>query len=315
MQNESLTLAWDAPTSNGGLPLTSYIIERQGPGPGWTEVARVDPVANSIRINNLKKEEEYNFRVSAENKAGRGDAVKTAYSIKMQKYADVPGAPRELTMYDRQNAIILEWKTPSDGGSPIFNYVIERSTNSGRFTPIGRVSAYDTYFKDVNNQEGLYEYRVYAENECGIGQYSSLGPIRIIGEEKPPRPTKPEIVSFTNNSITLQWNTPKTKKPINNFKIQAKSNYGWSVVAEKVWGSPFTVSDLLEGVKYQFKIAAVTKQGEGEFSEPSDSIVLRESIKEVAPVISGVSDIYVKKGDDAKIECNIGGVPLPTVNW
>lgn len=64
-------LAWNPPRRDGGAPITGYIVEKKPKGsPVWEEAARVEGGDTRATVPGLKDGEEYEFRVTAVNKAG-----------------------------------------------------------------------------------------------------------------------------------------------------------------------------------------------------------------------------------------------------
>lgn len=69
-----MELAWDAPTKDGGAPITEYIIEKKRKGSvQWTKAAVVDGDKTSGKATGLENGETYQFRVRAVNIAGPGE--------------------------------------------------------------------------------------------------------------------------------------------------------------------------------------------------------------------------------------------------
>lgn len=69
--SKSVTIEWDAPDSNGGTEITSYIIEKLlTKSSQWSRVATLDSYCLSYCIDNLRETAELNFRVVAENAIG-----------------------------------------------------------------------------------------------------------------------------------------------------------------------------------------------------------------------------------------------------
>ena len=70
---DSMTLTWSPPKTDGGSPITGYVVERREPGrTGWTVVNRAPVTSLTYTVPNLRDGADYEFRVTAENKAGLG---------------------------------------------------------------------------------------------------------------------------------------------------------------------------------------------------------------------------------------------------
>lgn len=69
------TLSWQAPYSDGGSPITGYVIEKKEQyGTRWIRVNKWPENVTEFTVPELKNGLTYEFRVSAENKAGMGKA-------------------------------------------------------------------------------------------------------------------------------------------------------------------------------------------------------------------------------------------------
>ena len=79
-----MTVAWDMPDSDGGLPITGYVIERRDAKGGWITAGTVDSHARSFKISTLLEGNEYFIRVMAENAAGTGLPVETAQPVEVR---------------------------------------------------------------------------------------------------------------------------------------------------------------------------------------------------------------------------------------
>ena len=71
LTDTTVTLTWKPPKSDGGQPLTGYIIEcRDAKRSTWTKVDKVEPNITSYVVQNLTTGTDYYFRVFAENVEG-----------------------------------------------------------------------------------------------------------------------------------------------------------------------------------------------------------------------------------------------------
>src|SRR5438093_1289947 len=163
----SVTLSWQAP-SNGGSPITNYKIYRSsssGTEGLYTTIGNVTSYTNTGLPNGAT----YFYKVSAVNSIGSSalsnEASATTFSI--------PSAPQNLQATGHIGNVTLSWQAPSNGGSPITNYKIYRSSSSGTeglYTTIGNVTSYtNTGLPDGHT----YFYKVSAVNSIGSSALSN----------------------------------------------------------------------------------------------------------------------------------------------
>ena len=85
---DSVTLDWTKPRSDGGSPLTGYVIERRDTTSNyWTRVGSVDQRKTSYVLTNLRPGTEYQLQVLAENDIGVSDPGTLAAPVRL------PAAP------------------------------------------------------------------------------------------------------------------------------------------------------------------------------------------------------------------------------
>ena len=72
MTENSADLTWKAPESDGGSPITEYLIEvREDSSTSWLKAGTVDNATKTFTVPNLKAGKEYHFRVFAVNAEGQ----------------------------------------------------------------------------------------------------------------------------------------------------------------------------------------------------------------------------------------------------
>lgn len=72
-----MTLKWKKPESDGGRPITHYLVEMKDKfSLDWTEVTKTPDGTPEIKVEGLKEKMVYQFRVKAVNKAGPGTPSK-----------------------------------------------------------------------------------------------------------------------------------------------------------------------------------------------------------------------------------------------
>ena len=74
IDDKAAFVTWSPPESTGGSPIMGYILEKRDTAKDrWVKVTRGTIKETSFDVKDLTKDVEYEFRVSAENKAGIGE--------------------------------------------------------------------------------------------------------------------------------------------------------------------------------------------------------------------------------------------------
>ena len=174
--NAEVTLNWTAAASDGGAPITGYIVEYDtdmnflSPTPETTAAAAASHTVSSLANGTL-----YYFRVAAVNSVGTSayypgatDAAVTATP------ATVPAAPSALMATAADAAVTLNWTAPSDnGGATITGYMIEHDTDMNFPSPTPETAAAAATSHTVSGLTNAtpYYFRVAAVNSVGTGAY------------------------------------------------------------------------------------------------------------------------------------------------
>lgn len=82
----SVSLSWRPPTNDGGAPIFNYVIEyRVEGGFKWITANKDHVPAIEFTVKGLKKDTNYEFRISAENQAGVGPASEPTVPVKAKE--------------------------------------------------------------------------------------------------------------------------------------------------------------------------------------------------------------------------------------
>ena len=159
-------------------PDAGYVVEMREKGASkWSHVnsARTPCKTTSYTVQNLDKDQQYEFRILAKNTAGLGDPSDSSGFVQPKakaRKASPPGIPDVTDI--TKNSVDLSWGKPrNDGGSPIKGYQVQKRKRGGDWedaldAPVsGRTCT-------VPNLEpnAEYEFRVAAVTDVGVGDAS-----------------------------------------------------------------------------------------------------------------------------------------------
>ncbi|XP_061656401.1 titin-like isoform X2 [Syngnathoides biaculeatus] len=123
-----MTLTWCKPMSDGGTPITGYVIERREKmGMHWIRVNRDQVTECTTVATKLRKGCEYDFRVYAENAAGLSPPSETSALCRAVDPLAVPVPPSKPKIVNStKESVSIGWKPPTDnGGAPVLGYSVE----------------------------------------------------------------------------------------------------------------------------------------------------------------------------------------------
>jgi titin len=190
--NGSIAVAWAEPLASGGLPITSYVLERKlTSGTSWTAASLATPLATSATISGLSNGVSYDVRVAAVTSAGTGVYATASATPALT----APLAPTGLTATPTGPAsgsvtntrYSLSWTAPSfNGGATITEYVVQMSTPGALSFPSGWVTLpYGSYTVTQSGTTATVtpfirsasrlraSFRVAARNSVGTGPFSA----------------------------------------------------------------------------------------------------------------------------------------------
>lgn len=269
--NRLVNLSWAAPASNGGSPITDYKIQfRAISGGDWSIFNDTQSANTTGTITGLTNGVSYVFRVAAVNVVGL--SVYSAPSAATTPRT-VPGKPTNFVATPGNGLASLSWVPPaSNGGSPITDYVIERSTDGLTWYETSNGSPSTVFFVDNLVNGVAYRFRVRARNIAGFSV--SPSDTRIITPRTIPDPPTNVVGTAGNGRVNLTWNAPGFNggSRITDYTVRYKAttDNNWLFFADKTsTATTAAVTGLTNGVSYEFQIAAHNIVGLSAFSSTS----------------------------------------------
>lgn len=279
--NESVTLKWEKPKSDGGAPITKYIIQKKDKfKPDWENAGEVPGDETTGKVEGLKEKGEYQFRIIAVNKAGPGAPSDPSKSQICRHRALKP-------RIDRTNlkTIIVRAGKPVKFDVDIRGEpapTVTWSLKGAEVKSEGNVEIvnidYNTKFSIVDSlrkNNGLYKIR--AVNPSGEDEAE----VEITILSAPGKPGGPlKVTDVTKGSAKVKWQKPEDDggKPITAYQVEKLDlATGRWVPIGKVPGDDLEmdVKGLQEGHEYQFRVKAINEEGESEPLDSTGSIVAK----------------------------------------
>jgi hypothetical protein len=154
------TVMWAAPSSNGGMPITSYTVTST---PG--NITTTTSGALTATLSGLTNGTAYSFAVFATNAVGNGSSSSSSPAVTP---VGVPGAPTNVTATAGSLSATVTWTAPGNGGSAISSYTVT-VVQTGATLRVNGTSATVTHLANGSS----YTFTVYATNAIGNGPASA----------------------------------------------------------------------------------------------------------------------------------------------
>ena len=111
----------------------------------------------------------------------------------------------------------------------------------------------------------------------------------------PSPPGAPEVSEIRKNSCQLSWQPPESDggAPVTGYIVERRSGVHWIAIKHKAKTEELTVSELVEGNRYEFRVLAENKVGVSQPSPPSKTITAKDPWSEYFYQLSWVIDLQL----------------------
>ena len=253
--NSQASVAFTAPLSTGGSPITSYTVTAS-PG-GQIATGSGSPLV----VSGLSNGTSYRFSVTATNSAGTGPSSLSSNAVTP---FGIPGAPTNVSATLISGQANVSFTPPtSNGGSGITGYTVTASpggqTGTGYGSPI-------TVTGLANGTS--YTFTATATNAAGQGPASSPSNA-IVPVGAPGAPTS-AYATAGNGQATIAFSAPTSTggTSITGYTVTASPG-GQTAPGSS---SPITVSGLTNGTSYTFTVTATNSVGTSSVSSTSNAV-------------------------------------------
>jgi hypothetical protein len=264
----TVTVAFDPPASNGGAQITSYTVTVAIAGTGMDVPIEQTGSGSPITVTGLTNGQTYNVHVRATNAVGTGPASSPPVQVTPTVSTTTPSAPQNVSAVAGDGQATVSFSPPaSNGGSTITGYTVTSSPDGIMATG----SASPITVTGLTNGTG-YSFTVTATNAAGTGPEG--GPSNVVTPlaAGTTAPGAPQAVAATggDGEIRIHFRPPASDggAPVTGYTVVDSG----SVPVASGTGSPITVSGLINGVGYSYRVVATNAAGTGPASSPSNVI-------------------------------------------
>jgi fibronectin type 3 domain-containing protein len=172
--NNTISVTWSAPASNGGSAVNGYNVYRATTAGGEGTTAYATGITGtSFTDSSVAAGTTYYYIVTAVNGVGEGARSGEASAVANK-------APSQITNLTAKTSssrgVRLTWSAPANGGATISGYRIYRSTSTGtetQFVTVTCSSSSCSYNDSNTTRNQTYYYKVAAYNAVGQAALSN----------------------------------------------------------------------------------------------------------------------------------------------
>ncbi len=289
----SVTLTWEPPVLDGGMPILSYFVYRSlGDGP-------MEPLSDvtgmTFTDTGVTNGETYGYVLAALNALGEGPATEELYVVPM----GLPDPPGDLVLEAGLESLSITWLAPLEtGGGPITGYVIYRGEEPEDLGHLEQVWSDVLSFTDEDVTVGTtYHYAVAAVTDGGEGARSPT--VSGVPIDFPGAPLD-LVAEGGDGQVVLTWSVPDYigGTPVTGYVVmRGFSSESLTRLATLEAVTSFTDTLVTNDETYWYAVIAINVMGEG---DPTDAV---DAMTRAPPTVPGkvLSLVAEVKGDRVEL--------------
>ncbi|GIY11239.1 titin homolog [Caerostris darwini] len=322
IEASSVHLSWKPPLEDNGGPILGYVIEAKDvlhmdvrKTYVWSEGSKTECVVQDLETSHI-----YQFRVYAQNEAGRGEGLLNKSLVRIKAKSKKPPKPSKPTAeIFGDESVFLQWSVAED--SENLNYIIERfePKNELWFQCNREIVPTTSYLVSDLNTTREYIFRISSENVHGGSLPSEASdPVKwVVTEGEAPFVTVPLKDCFIRPSETAIF----TCEFIGSHPIQVN----WTKDDIRVRDGFGSVIKTDDGGKSELQLEEVDSEDDdcivqcslqNRFGKTSSEAAIHlQTVPKLGYPSSYKEGLTFDCGDTLKVRMTISGKPTPSIKW
>ncbi|XP_031464512.1 myosin-binding protein H [Phasianus colchicus] len=330
----SVTLTWKAPEQTGKSSLDGYVVEICKDGSSdWTAVNKEPFLSTRYKIQDLGSGEKVHVRVKAISASGTSVPATLEQPILIREITDLPRIrlPRQLRqVYVRHVGEAVNLLIPFQGKpQPQVTWTKDNQPLDTSRVNI-RNTEKDTIFfirTAQRSDSGKYQLAVRING----AEDKAILDIQII--ERPGPPQNLKLVDVWGFNVALEWSPPADNgnSEIKGYTVQKsdKKSGKWFTVLERCTRTSCTISDLIIGNTYSFRVFSENACGMSETAAVASGVahikktktvyqpqkIPERDMMEPPKFTQPLTDRATTRGYSTHLFCSVRGFPQPKIIW
>uniref|UniRef100_A0AAR2LTB3 Titin n=1 Tax=Pygocentrus nattereri TaxID=42514 RepID=A0AAR2LTB3_PYGNA len=285
------------------------------------------PHSTILSIKEAARDDGGMYGMNVSNAVGQKDATIEIITL------DKPGPPSGPVRFNdiTVSSVTLSWDPPKyTGGCSVSNYIVQKRDTTTTTWENVSVTLARTTLKVPRLKTGAeYQFRIIAQNR--YGKSYALDSPAVVAQypyREPGPPGTPFVSSLSRDHMVVEWHEPVSDggSSIIGYHLERKERNSilWTKINKTlIQETKFKTSPLEEGMEYEFRVYGENIVGIGRCSKISEGYVARDPCDppgtpealhfSIDPEYT--QTLIVNAGDTFKIDADVHGKPVPTIQW